>query len=547
MFHQWSRNQIQIRWFFILLLTASAAAEVGPNWIEQWGIRWTFDKNISLNGTSGTYQYGTYANGDYWIVGPVKIISIDPPYSVVNSPIENGGTFTGRIINGSTINPIPSNRQSYDSAADGWLPEFCVNSNISNIHPLFIQVSSIPIQSLISTKSTTIVPSKRSHPRLQTAAILTVVSSPSINSFRPPYAGNIKPENIDMADIKWNVLANLLPVNGTPVISEYEELFKRPWLVHKGTYPAEVIQPVDNMPNYGRELARESGIAALLLNLNYTQKQKETLLIRFLQYGIDVYGIANCQESLVPEYCTYSPQRIWYGAGTIGVGKKIAAVFAAKVLGHTGMVNMLAKSGDYLYEGTDINGYPNPYGPGISNFPSDYIQFGEEQFFYVKKIHVDLSNNQAPSGWPEWTPTPADDQYIPYKINDIGLPDWGERVAEKPWVINKWFGVNYRLSSGSTLISSILACHIMGAKEIYHHNAAFDYADRHIAVISEFEEDKPWRIGINGVDLFITSPFVWNMWRAYRQREGHSPVWTSGQAADTVPPLAPANLAMTGR
>lgn len=66
----------------LLMLTTTASAEVGPNWIEQWGIRWTFDKNLSLDGAGDTYQYGQFVNGDYWVIGPVNIISIDPPSRV---------------------------------------------------------------------------------------------------------------------------------------------------------------------------------------------------------------------------------------------------------------------------------------------------------------------------------------------------------------------------------------------------------------------------------------------------------------------------------
>jgi len=63
--------------FFFLPQLAPAA--VGPNWIEQFGITWTFDKNISTDGATGTYQYGQFVNGDYWVIGPANIISINPP------------------------------------------------------------------------------------------------------------------------------------------------------------------------------------------------------------------------------------------------------------------------------------------------------------------------------------------------------------------------------------------------------------------------------------------------------------------------------------
>ena len=49
---------------YFFLLTASA---FGATSVSQFGITWTF---------SADCQTGQYANGDYWVVGPVNIITI---------------------------------------------------------------------------------------------------------------------------------------------------------------------------------------------------------------------------------------------------------------------------------------------------------------------------------------------------------------------------------------------------------------------------------------------------------------------------------------
>jgi hypothetical protein len=331
-------------------------------------------------------------------------------------------------------------------------------------------------------------------------------------------------------------------VQSTPSLSESERDFERCWLVHKGPYPAEVIQPVDNMPNYGRTVARKVSIAALQLNLDYTKEKKEILLARFLQYGIDAYGIVDCNESLVPVYNSYTPQRIWYGAGGIGIGKRTALVFAAKVLNHAGMIDVLSKQGDYLWENTDANGYPDPYGPGRDNFPPDYIQFGEEQVFYVRQIHVDLTHNQAPAGWPSWSVDSRDEKKIPYTTEDIGLPEWGVRAAENPHSVNSHWFIGYRSIPGGPQVGSALALRIMSAIDICNHDAWFDYYDRYMAFIQDtrftyelngrriepFVSDKPWRFGADGPDLYASAPFVWNMWLAYRADYG--PIWPDSEA-----------------
>ena len=101
-------NRLFLQAFFFGILVPCGSAAVGTNWIEQWGIRWTFDRNISVNGSAGTYRYGQFVNGDYWIVGPVTITAINPPSHNIN----------GRVTNGSMINPQTGNayaKQGYDN------------------------------------------------------------------------------------------------------------------------------------------------------------------------------------------------------------------------------------------------------------------------------------------------------------------------------------------------------------------------------------------------------------------------------------------------
>src|SRR5690606_4751330 len=65
--------------------------------ISQFGITWTFDKE---------YPVGRFANDDWWVVGPVTIVGIDPP-----------STSGGRVTNGSMLDPDPrDSRQGYDSS-----------------------------------------------------------------------------------------------------------------------------------------------------------------------------------------------------------------------------------------------------------------------------------------------------------------------------------------------------------------------------------------------------------------------------------------------
>ena len=73
----------------VAFLQAGAATSV-----EQYGITWTF---------KGDHPLGQYANGDFWVVGPVRIIAIENTYH----PVEKG-------LDGSEINPDGGEGQGYD-------------------------------------------------------------------------------------------------------------------------------------------------------------------------------------------------------------------------------------------------------------------------------------------------------------------------------------------------------------------------------------------------------------------------------------------------
>jgi len=56
----------------ILIAIIGIANAATTNSISQFGITWTFNQQ---------HEFGQFANGDYWVVGPVTIVAIDllPP------------------------------------------------------------------------------------------------------------------------------------------------------------------------------------------------------------------------------------------------------------------------------------------------------------------------------------------------------------------------------------------------------------------------------------------------------------------------------------
>ena len=448
----------------LMCFTRPLWSAVQQNQISQFGITWTFDKD---------YTVGQFANGDYWVVGPVTIIRIRPVSVELN----------GRIINGSMVNPSPrlGQTQGYDSAMYGkyarpgnFDPSLNVarpnGGDLSEKNPLIL-LPECSLVSIISTSHT------NGQTVLQTASILTVLDNAlPEGSFRPPYSGTDKTIRFNISQLDYSLLASLRPVPGSPGLSTVERAFERPWLDHVPNWMGRSLHPVDNMPNFGRELATQIGVGALMLHLNFSNTQKEKLLVRYVQLGIDLYGIV--QDG---------GEKNWTANGGHASGRKWPILFAGLVLNDPNMKNIGR---------TDIT----DYGPAHP----EYVHFGEDdQTFYVTEADVDTTHS------PEWKPDHRDTQKIPYEQEDIGLPEWGIVHADGPQRSNKFWNTAYRRVSSPCWGGFVLAAHIMKAKNLWNHDALFDYKDRYMQATPDWRQ---------------MSRFVERMWDTYRN--DYSPVWT---------------------
>lgn len=451
--------------------------------LKQFGITWQF---------ADYYTVGRFANNDFWVVGPVVIIGITPKSTLVGD----------RIMHGSMVNPSPSNtKQGYDNQmpVNTYDPALNVALDISAQNTLTLQ----PHSSLVSTISI----EKRQHSndtQLLAAAVLTVLSaSAPAGSFRPPYSGSDKTPRFNKSMLDYSLLLRLPPVKGTPTLASVEAMFKAPWIDHRPGWAQRYMHPRNNMSEYGREIHRDIGIGALMLHLDFEPEQKETLLIRYVQLGIDCHGII-----------TAGGRWNWVGEGGHGGGRKWPILFAGIVLGDTAMKSIGQVSGDYLYS--------NGYGPGKENLPPDYVHFGEDdQTFYVSAFDVSITNG------PTWKPDSRDAQMIPYTEADIGLPEWGIMHAHEPRASNKWLPTIYRVVAGPPFHGTALAALLMdGAKELWNHDAYFDYTDRYMAFTDHGGEYEGWWSGFDS--------FTRNMWDTYRSQCG--PIWpeTSNSTAPVL-------------
>lgn len=426
-----------------LNVNAGAGGTLAPS-VTQFGITWTFDQD---------YLVGQFANGDWWVVGPVTIVEIDP-----KSELE----FNGRVKNGSMVNPSPRQgpngmTQGYDSETYG---KYAVPINFSLVlnmalavspgNPLVLQ----PHSSLVSTISM-VEPGLR--PQIDTAAVLTVVdAAPADGSFRPPYCGSDKTVLHNKSQLNWSLLADLAPVPSTPSWTEVESWFERPWIDHVPIWAGNYIHPKENMPNYGRDICDRVSVAALMLHIDAPDSRKETLLIRFVQLGIDLWGIG--QDG-----------GYWEPAAGHMSGRKWPILFAGLMLDDAGMSGVGFGSG---------------------------IQFGEDgQTFYVR---------ETPPGSGVYN-----NGYGGYGPQHLGMPEWGTAHSRQPWWDDAdWFGDAYRLCcTTNAWWGQLLAAYIMGAKPLWNHDSLFDYQDRYLAVNRQLGI-LDWRLSWR--DFYL------DMWDTYR-------------------------------
>src|SRR6185503_14911961 len=100
---------------FVLILTTAARAELATE-LTQYGITWKFDRPCVV---------GKFVTGDYWVVGPVRIVSVTPgpgpaPEGDQTEARKNQFGDAGlqddrRMRNGSMIVSKAGSSQGYDS------------------------------------------------------------------------------------------------------------------------------------------------------------------------------------------------------------------------------------------------------------------------------------------------------------------------------------------------------------------------------------------------------------------------------------------------
>ncbi len=285
------------------------------NEISQHEVTWIFAEE---------HQYGQFANGDYWVLGPVTITSITPDFD---------GTH-----HGWEVNPTPGTANGFDVRVEAF------NTDLVPSLPYTTKAT----ESIIKTVSRTPF-NEDLRPSLLFAAVLTVVEQvPPGNGaevFRPPYVGTSKPY-YKVEDIKRELIPALkAEVPKTPsfeaVVGWFENVQMDHILYGRG---ASRSRPLNNLPDYGSAIAQRTASAALRLMVEGNEEEYMKAMIAYLQCGIDYYHIVDNGG-------------IWNRGSGEAPGHKLPIVFFVTLLGDELMkskIHDLRFYEDYLvYYGTD--------------------------------------------------------------------------------------------------------------------------------------------------------------------------------------------------
>jgi hypothetical protein len=270
--------------------------------IEQYGVAWVFDRAV---------PFGRFANGDFWVVGPVTIRSLTPAFD---------GTH-----HGWEVNPADPTLQGFDTRV----------ADFDATRVPALPYTAAPGSSVVKSISTEPLADTDCRPCLRTAAVLTVLADVPPDEgrtvFRPPYFAADKPL-VSTTDLHPELLPALAPTASVPGLTETADGFRRVQLDHKVNWVGRAMHPAENSPDYGSSIGGRNAEGALRLMLDEPAADKTELLIQYVQYGIDLHAM-------------FRGGVTWPPNGGHSLGRKLPIAFAALLLGDAAMQDAVRTAG----------------------------------------------------------------------------------------------------------------------------------------------------------------------------------------------------------
>jgi hypothetical protein len=406
-------------------------------------ITWTFSEAECV---------GQFANGEYWVQGPVTITDINPDAASgdngwqVNPPLIDDKLLTGSAClgaDGCGVQSLDSQGDNYDA---GEMPALPYTANGG--------------ESIVKADST--VPPPAGCPGdtcLDVAAVLTVLDDvPADNGatvFRPPYMGTSKPlYSTDDMEAQYAALPELtstptLDAN-LPTLAQAHDSIGRP-NISAHVQELSMFQAVTNVgldgidsTPYGPQIGNvqvESILRALIVKGGDDEDERRLVMIDAIQRGIDVQGALEMNMN-------------WYAAGAVNHSYMLPAVIAAFMLDNAGMK-------------AAINDDQDADGP-----------FQEQADIYKNRDVAVWGQNRGDeaSYWAELNDAGSNGtMYDPY-----GYVDGGDLQAEQTY---QWCCTTAHLKGNALIV------HLMGMETVWSDDKSLEYVERWVTAGHHMQPD----------------------------------------------------------
>ncbi len=454
--------------------------------ITQHGITWIFSKPVA---------YGKFATGDYYVIGPVTILSI--------SPMANNNGRNGSQVNPHLNQPSQPLDQPFDSRAYYYSTKNLFTSGILNVGDSLVSTISKDGSEINNWAGGSL----SSHAMLRTSAILTVLDSHPLSlSFRPTYINTTKTIH-SVSSLNLSILNNLsldninLPNhNNFKTVEYYLRGLERPWtFLHGSDWTSRSLVPEMNSEDYHEQAGRFLSEVSVLLNSDWSkldETDKTQLIYRFVQLGIDYYGAVSA------------------------VGTETSYVWAWPI----------------VFTGLLLND-PEIYNFWINN-PDKRTQRGHEKLYYIGDRNESIASLIVPKGttWVGWKTAsgryPAFAKQNGEEYEHLHPSEW---LCYSPHCKSEVYRAQHDIYPliGMTLASIIIDKNFnLDVNSMLAHDPIRDYCDRWMNLgfmTNKYKNTE--RTYLEEMRIYQTftiynyqygsggSSFVDDMWAAYRNKE----------------------------
>lgn len=392
---------------------------------------------------------GQYANGDYWVLGPVSIASITPEGTTHSGTDGDGVPYAGRVVHGTMVNPgnrvfavggllannTNNSNQGWDTLGEGigGLNAYEAGFNVDpgkTGSPLAVTTGSV-VKFVSNLDSLPI----QNRPAGNDMVVLSVVDAiPADNAIRPGIARAAMASPCSTSDFDLTVFQSLAAPATAPTYAEVLDGIDR---AIESTLPDFInntsSKGINNHPEYGRNVGNLIHQALLYLHLDIaTDAERTTILSHLMALADDL--VARAEENSVT-----------LGGGGGNQWKKPVIAVCAAVLGASAPASWLT----YL---------------GSAN---NYRWAEDSQVFTVGEFDIAL---------PRFTTDgrPRD----PYTYEMLGSAEWGEAASYLPERSGSNWDAYYRDVVAYSLIGGTLAVELTtGAKTLWDHPEFWLYMD----------------------------------------------------------------------